>query len=78
MEVLFLLFLYLELRGMTATLQANRSKYSRLSLSDDFIVKIMVRFYHDNSGVYAQYNYISYNGINSYVDITYKRFLERI
>ena len=59
-------------QGATATLRANSSKYSKLSLSGDFLVKKMVRFYHDNSGVYDQYNYISYSTLNSYIDVTYQ------
>ena len=57
---------------VTATIPANSSKYSRLSLSGDFLVKKMRRFYHDNSGVYNQYDYISYKVLNSYIDVTYQ------
>lgn len=58
--------------GVSTTIPADSSRYSRLSLSGDFLVKKMVRFYSDNSGVYDQYNYISYNVLNSYIDVTYR------
>lgn len=58
--------------SVSTTIPANSSRYSRLSLSGDFLVKKMVRFYSDNSGVYDQYNYISYNVLNSYIDVTYQ------
>lgn len=59
-------------QNVTTTIPADSSRYSRLSLSGDFLVKKMTRFYHDNSGVYDQYDYISYTKLNSYIDVTYQ------
>lgn len=58
--------------GITTQLNADASRYSRLGLSGDFLVKHMRTNYFDASGLYDTYDYISTKTLEKYLDVKYK------
>lgn len=58
--------------GVDTNIPADSSKFSRLGLYGDFLVKHMRTNYHDSSGIYDTYDYISTQTLNTYVLVTYQ------
>lgn len=58
--------------GVDTTIPADRNRFSRLAHYGDFVVKHMRTNYHDQSGIYDMYDYISTQTINTYLLVQYQ------
>lgn len=58
--------------GVDTNIPADATKYSRLGIYGDFLVKHMRDYLQDQNGIYGSYDYISTQTLNSYINVTYK------
>lgn len=65
-------FLLNHVTTVETRLNADSSRYSKLALSGDYIVKHMRTFYYDSNGLYDTYDYVSSKNTNKYLDVKYK------